>query len=93
MIIEVTSSGGIGGIAAAGINKRVVTQSANAAMRDALCEAFDPKRLRKIEGAHPGAADQFSYRIRVTQDNGDTRTFQLPETALPAEMLDLIDAM
>ncbi len=95
MMIKITSSGGFGGLAAAGIDKQMDLESQTAALRDTYCTAFDPKALGALatKAEAPGAADMLTYRIVVTDDEKARHTFELREDQLPPALLDLIDAM
>lgn len=95
MIIEISASGGFGGLAAVQKPKRVDTETLTGLAKTEMCEAFDPAALGKLEKdpASPGAADYLTYRIVVTDDTGKRSEFSLPETVIPADLLDLIDSM
>lgn len=97
MIIEITSSGGFAGLAAAGIDKRFDPSSQPPELAQTYCTAFDPEQLGKIaaesEGLEGIGADMITYRIVVTGEDGEPRVFELREDQLPPEMLDLIDEM
>lgn len=95
MIIEISSSGGFGGIAAAGLNKRIDVDQQAPAMQQELCDMFEPQDLRQLAASKPNArrADGMIYRITVTDRQAEAHVYTIPEDQLPPEMLDLIDAM
>ena len=62
-------------------------------LRSETCARLDAAALGKVRAAAPrGAADYVVYHI-VIVEAGETRRFDLPETALPPETLDLIDTL
>jgi hypothetical protein len=92
----VTTSGGIGGFGLGGKEKTVETDRLEAPLRQQICDRFDPAalaKLRKVDPGHPGSADRITYHVVVKDDNGERHRFDIPEAALPAEMLDLIDEL
>ncbi|AUH33366.1 protealysin inhibitor emfourin [Paracoccus tegillarcae] len=95
MIIEISSSGGFGGLAAAGLNKRIDVDQQAPSVRQEICEMFEPQDLRQLAALTPNArrADGMVYRITVTDRQDGAHVYTIPEDQLPAEMLDLIDAM
>lgn len=95
MIIEIASDGGFGGLAAAGVQKRIDVDQQTAPVRQELCEAFEPDELQRLaEGANPdGGADRMTYRITVTDETQHRQMFTIREDQLPAGILDLIDQM
>lgn len=94
MIIEISTEGGFGGLATAGINKTATVENLPQADHDRICAAFAPSALAEIAGtsAHAGRADTVTYAITVTDENG-AHHFELDETQLPDTMLDMIDAL
>ena len=95
MIIEISSSGGIAGLPAAGVSKRLVVDDKSDAQKAEICSAFDPKNLTKLadKATAEGAADTITYKIVVTDNDEEKHEFDIAEEALPAEMLDMIDDM
>ena len=93
MLIEITTSGGFGGISAAGKQKNVDMGSVVEPVKSEICKAFDLKNLESIAGKadHAGAADGMSYKIVIVDDKEVRHEFNLAENLLPAEMLDMID--
>lgn len=92
MIIEIATTGGFAGIAAAGLHKRVDPDLLDPALGRDLRAAFAPEALARIAAAPCRTCpDGMSYRITVTEEQ--TRSFTLTEGQLPAEMLDLIDRL
>lgn len=93
MLISITTSGGLLGSGAGAKEKLIDTSQVAAAQKDELCRRFDPKALNslaKIAG-QPGGADRLTYHVLVTDAAGKKHRFDLNESSLPAEMLDLID--
>lgn len=95
MIIEISSSGGFGGIAAAGLNKRIDVDKQPMPMQQEICEYFEPDDLDQLAArADAGkSADMMTYRITVTSREDGEHVYTIREDQLPPEMLDLIDAM
>ena len=93
MMVTITTSGGIGGFGLAR-SVRVAVEELPPAMRAETCEMLAPGYLRGIARAvRPGAADFVVYHIVVQEAQGAAEPFDLPEPVLPAQMLDLIDAL
>lgn len=94
LMIEISVSGGFGGLPAAGATKSTNLDDLPAAEAAALCAAFDPDALASMAETAPpaGRADTVTYEITVTDDQGPHR-FQLDETQFPPETLDLIDGL
>jgi hypothetical protein len=91
MMISITTSGGIGGFGTAK-STEIAVDALPAPLREATCARLDAGALGRIKSAPPpGAADFIVYHIVIVEDGGATRAFDVPETALPAETLDLID--
>lgn len=93
MMITITTSGGIGGFGLAK-TARVAVDSLPEALRIEACERLDPAALGALD-AKPGrgAADYVVYHIAIVEASAATATFDLPESALPAATLDLIDEL
>ncbi|WP_136443984.1 protealysin inhibitor emfourin [Pacificoceanicola onchidii] len=92
VLIEISKSGGFGGLAVTSPAKSVTLADLPEARAQALCEAFDPAALRALSDglATPGRADTLTYEITVT-DHAGRHPFVLDETQLSPHMLDLID--
>jgi hypothetical protein len=90
MMITITTSGGIGGF---GLVKstEVTVESLPEPLRVETCARLDPAALGSLAAA-PGreAVDRIVYHI-VVSEGGEAARFDLPESALPPETLDLID--
>lgn len=95
MIIEISSSGGFGGITAAGLNKRIDVEKQPTPVQQEICEYFELKDLRLLASRSNGkhGADMMTYRITVTDREDGEHVYTIREDQLPPEMLDLIDAM
>jgi hypothetical protein len=96
MLITLSTSGGIGGFGLGGKEKTVETDGLEAPLRQKVCDRFDPAVLAKlqlVDPGHSGSADRITYHVVVKDDKGERHRFDIPEAALPAEMLDLIDEM
>lgn len=93
MIIEISTSGGFGGLSAAGINKKVDMKFVTDSARSEICRAFDLKKLKDMadKSGNIGSADRITYNIVVVDDNEKRHGFNVNEDVLPAEMLDMID--
>ncbi|WP_297973136.1 protealysin inhibitor emfourin [uncultured Amaricoccus sp.] len=90
--ITITTSGGIGGF---GLAKKaeVAVESLPEPLRVEACEKLDPGALEALAARRPrGGPDRVVYHI-VVVETGGTASFDLPETALPAGTLDLIDEL
>lgn len=92
VLIEISTSGGFGGLAVTSPAKSVTLSELPEARAQVLCEAFDPAALQALSDkmAAPGRADTLTYEITVT-DHAGRHPFVLDETQLPPRMLDLID--
>ncbi len=95
MIIEVVSQGGFGGLTGVQVTRRAVVEDLPSAAQEQYCARFDPGHLSELAAVvRPlGAADTISYEITVVDEEGARHHFVLDETLLPAELLDLIDAL
>jgi hypothetical protein len=92
MMITITTSGGIGGFGLAK-SAEVATESLPEPLKVEACEKLDPAALKALDVTPVrGAADYIVYHI-VVEEEGRTASFTLPETALPPETLELIDAL
>lgn len=95
MIIEVSISGGFGGINLGPTKKQLNLKDIPEQTRSEICELFDPEKLEVMarEKGHSGAADMTGYKI-VIKDGIDLRhEFKIREDAISPEMLDIIDEM
>jgi hypothetical protein len=90
MIVTITTSGGIGGFGL-GRSVQVETDSLSPELRAEACERFDPEVLEELSEEAPQGADRITYRIAVEREGEERMSFDIPESALPAETLDLID--
>lgn len=94
MIIEISTSGGVGGMATAAC-KRIDVDSQPAPARAEWRERFQPGDLQQL-AARSGSgcgADRPTYRISLIRPAARTRTFTIREDQLPPDMLDLIDSI
>ncbi|MEL7224287.1 MAG: protealysin inhibitor emfourin [Cyanobacteria bacterium J06576_12] len=95
LMIEISTSGGIGGLAqSASPTKSVTLNDLPNREAETLCRAFNPDVLRAIsdKAVSLGRADITMYQIVVTDHHGSQR-FAIDETQLSPEMLDLIDEL
>ena len=67
MIIEISSSGGFGGIAAAGVKKRIDVDQQSAAVQQEICEYFEPRDLDQLasRSSNSRAADAMVYKLSL----------------------------
>lgn len=95
MIIEISASGGFGGIPAAALNKRIDLDQQSPALRQELCEFFEPQDLSQLASRPKSrsGADMMVYQITVTDQDDGAHVYTIREDQLPPEMLDLIDQM
>jgi len=80
--IEVMRSGGFAGI-------RRVTRTEGSALRSDQRAAIEALLDAPAPAPAPGA-DRFSYGVTVTFRDGSTRRIDLPETAVPPVLRDVI---
>lgn len=93
MMITITTSGGIGGFGLAK-TAEVAVESLPEPLRVETCEKLDPAALEAIAATRPrGGPDRIVYHIVVVASGSATVSFDLPEAALPASTLDLIDEL
>ncbi len=93
MMITITTSGGIGGF---GLAKKaeVPVDELPEPLHSEVCARLDPAALGRLEAAVPArGADRIVYHIVVVEAGAAPSAFDLPESALPAPTLDLIDAL
>ena len=92
MMITISTSGGIGGFGLAK-SAEVAVDSLPEPLRVEACARLDPKRsarsTRRRCAGPPTASSITSWSWRGAADG----PFDLPESALPAETLDLIDEL
>lgn len=93
VLITIATSGGIGGFGLSPKEKSVETESLAEPVRQDVCRRFDPKELERLSASsgHPSSADRVTYHVTVTDDAGRKHRFDIPEAALPAETIDLMD--
>lgn len=91
MMITISTSGGIGGFGLARTTE-VSVETLPEPLREEACAQLDPAALAALGGAKARGTDRIVYHIVVVEGTA-RRSFDLPEAALPAETLDLIDAL
>jgi hypothetical protein len=91
MMITITTSGGIGGFGLAK-SAEVAVDALPQPLQVEVCARLDPAALGAIETGRARGTDRVVYHIVVTEE-GEVRRFDLPESALPGETLDLIDQL
>lgn len=93
MIILISTSGGIGGFGLAR-SVEITTDSLPEPLRTETCARLDAHALEALppRPAPRGVADFVVYHI-VVEEGPARAEFDLPETALPAATLDLIDRL
>jgi hypothetical protein len=92
MMITISTSGGIGGFGLAR-TAEVSVDALPEPLREEACLRLAPEALGTLEATPTRGADRIVYHIVVVADDGALRSFDLPETALPGDTLDLIDAL
>ncbi|HET9068353.1 MAG TPA: protealysin inhibitor emfourin [Amaricoccus sp.] len=93
MMITITTSGGIGGFGLAK-TAEVAVENLPDPLRVEACERLDPAALGAIAATKPrGGPDRIVYHIVVVEAGSTAVSFDLPEAALPAATLDLIDEL
>ncbi len=93
MMVSISTSGGIGGFGLAK-SAEVAVDTLPEPLRAETCARLDAAALGRIKAAPPrGAADYVIYHIVIVDEGAEPRRFDLPETALSPETLDLIDAL
>lgn len=95
MIIEISSSGGFGGMPAAGLKKRIDVDQQAPSMQQEICDMFEPRDLSQLalRSVRAKGNDMMVYRIRVTDPQDGETEYSIREDQIPPQMLDLIDAM
>ena len=93
MIVTIATSGGIGGFGL-GKTSRVEVEALPVTMQQTVCDTMTTDRLGALAAQAPGkGADRLVYEIAIEGDDGSVARFDIPETAMPDEMRDLIDSM
>jgi hypothetical protein len=94
MMISITTSGGIGGFGLAK-SAEVAVDTLPEPLRVETCARLDPAALDALAATPPRGADRIIYHIVVVGDavGGVAVSYDLPESALPGETLDLIDEL
>ena len=94
MIIEISSSGGFGGMAVPSTSTRIDVERQSASMQKEICEYFEPQDLDRLARAKAPTrgADMLTYEIRVTDRQSAQHVYRLREDQIPPEMLDLLDS-
>ena len=93
MIITISTSGGIGGFGLAK-TAEIPVDSLPEPLRVEACARLDAKALGALDPTPVrGAADRIVYHIVGVETGAAAASFALPETALPAATLDLIDEL
>lgn len=92
MMLTITTSGGIGSFGL-GRSVRVEVDSLPSELKSETCERLAPEALKALSTQTPQGADRIVYKIAVDQVGKERVTFDLPENALSAAMLDLIDKL
>lgn len=93
MMISISTSGGIGGFGLARTAEVSVDQLPEP-LRAEACLRLAPAALGSIDATPARGADRIVYHIVVLDEAGSPgRRYDLPEAALPAATLDLIDEL
>lgn len=92
MMITITTSGGIGGFGLAR-SAEVAVETLPEPLRHEACVLLDPETLQALAAEPPCGADRIVYHIVVVDEGVRAGAFDVPESALPDETLDLIDAL
>jgi hypothetical protein len=93
MMLTISTSGGIGGF---GLKRsaELRVEDLPQALQAETCELLTPERLERLADApERGAADYIVYHITLAREGGPPTEYDLADTALPPEVLDLIDAL
>ncbi len=91
MIITIATSGGIGGFGT-GPAKTVDLNSLPPEVRQEACTVMTDERLAPLTDQGADGADRITYAISISSE-GRTRRYEIAESALPPDMLDLIDTL
>ena len=94
MMITISTSGGIGGFGLAR-TAEVSIDALPEPLREEACVRLAPEALGSARSrCRPAGADRIVYHIVVVEEGvAVSRKFDLPESALPAATLDLIDEL
>ena len=94
MMITISTSGGIGGFGLAR-TAEVSVDALPEPLREEACLRLAPEALGSLEATPTRGADRIVYHIVVVEADGPgaSRSFDLPESALPDATLDLIDEL
>lgn len=93
MFLTITTSGGLGGFGLAK-SANILIEDLPETLRLETCARLDAASLAALPaGIHPGAADFVTYHFALAESGAATRKFDIPESALPGETLDLIDSL
>jgi hypothetical protein len=93
MMITISTSGGIGGFGL-GRSAEVAVDALPEPLREEACLRLAPEALGSLEATPTRGADRVVYHIVVIEAEGGMRqSFDVPEGALPAATLDLIDEL
>jgi hypothetical protein len=91
MMITITTSGGIGGFGLAK-SAEVAVDALPEPLRVETCARLDAAALGALAATPVRGADRIVYHIVVTE-GASAQRFDVPESALPGETLDLIDEL
>lgn len=91
MILRLSSSGGFAGLA--GPEVTVDLSDLPEAEQARVREALGPDRLARLGPSLAEGADRETYRMEWVADDGTRQPFAVPEEALPADSLDVIDML
>jgi hypothetical protein len=93
MMVTISTSGGIGGFGLAR-TAEVSIDALPEPLRQEACVRLAPEALGALETMPGRGADRIIYHIVVVEEGpAPGRKFDLPESALPAATLDLIDEL
>lgn len=91
MIITIATSGGIGGFGT-GPAKTVDLDLLSPEVRQEACAAMTDEKLAPLTDQDAAGADRITYAISISSGDG-TRRYEIAESALSPDMLDLIDTL
>lgn len=91
MIITIATTGGIGGFGL-GPARTVDVDRLAPDIRRETCAVMTDARLAPLTAKAAEGADRITYAISISVD-GATRRYEIAESALPPDMLDLIDSL
>ena len=94
MMVTISTSGGFIGT---GLSReaQVDVDKLPEPLREETCTALSAQALSSLarKSARAGAADYVTYHIVVVEAEGSPTAFDVPETVLAPESLDLFDAL